>query len=107
MLGGGDGYTSLAAGSNKVDSGFILADVLEQYIADNSPVTYTTDGRISTSTATTYTAGDAPMPAELPNTAGPVAPLAWLLGLGAAAVLGGARLNAAARETVEQDETVA
>jgi 5'-nucleotidase / UDP-sugar diphosphatase len=107
MLGGGDGYTSLAAGSNKVDSGFILADVLEEYVAANSPVTYTTDGRISTSTATAYSSsGSAPTPAALPNTAGPVAPLAWLLGLGAAAVLGGARLSRTAQEPVESvDET--
>ena len=51
MLGGGDGYATLAAGSNKVDSGLIMADVVQDYLAANSPVTADTVtlGRISRS----------------------------------------------------------
>jgi 5'-nucleotidase len=46
MLAGGDGYAALAAGSNKVDTGYIMADVLNDYFVNNSPVDKATDGRI-------------------------------------------------------------
>ena len=51
MLGGGDGYATLAAGSDKVDSGLIMADVVQDYLTGNSPITAETVtlGRISRS----------------------------------------------------------
>lgn len=39
MLTGGDGYTSFTQGTDKVDTGFIMADVLADYIGANSPIT--------------------------------------------------------------------
>ncbi len=47
MLTGGDGYATFAAGSNKVDTGYVMADVLADYFRANSPVTKATDGRIT------------------------------------------------------------
>ena len=46
MLTGGDGYTSIAAGTDKVDTGLIMADVVQEYITARSPVNQGTDGRI-------------------------------------------------------------
>ncbi len=46
MLTGGDGYAVFAAGSNKIDTGYILADVLIDYFIRSSPVSAGTDGRI-------------------------------------------------------------
>jgi 5'-nucleotidase len=46
MLGGGDGYSMLTAGTAKVDTGYVLADVVAEYIASRSPVTIGLDGRI-------------------------------------------------------------
>jgi 5'-nucleotidase len=46
MLTGGDGYRSIAAGQNAIDLGYILADVVADYIAANSPVSVAVDGRI-------------------------------------------------------------
>ncbi|GAB4213300.1 MAG: 5'-nucleotidase C-terminal domain-containing protein [Roseiflexaceae bacterium] len=50
-LGGGDGYTALAQGTGKVDTGLIMADEVQNRIAALSfdgtqPLTYATDGRI-------------------------------------------------------------
>ena len=39
MLTGGDGYASFTQGTDKVDTGFIMADVLADYITANSPIT--------------------------------------------------------------------
>jgi 5'-nucleotidase / UDP-sugar diphosphatase len=47
MLTGGDGYTAFVAGRGGYDSGFILADVVEEFITANSPVNYVVDGRIT------------------------------------------------------------
>ena len=82
MLAGGDGYAAFAAGSNKVDTGYIMADVLSDYVVNNSPVNKATDGRIvqvevpftptptltATATATnTPTATPTPAPTETPT----------------------------------------
>lgn len=47
MLTGGDGYATFAAGTNKVDTGYVMADVLADYFRANSPVNKATDGRIT------------------------------------------------------------
>jgi 5'-nucleotidase len=39
MLAGGDGYASFTQGTDKVDTGFIMADVVADYIGANSPIT--------------------------------------------------------------------
>lgn len=39
MLTGGDGYASFPQGQDKVDTGFIMADVVADYITANSPIT--------------------------------------------------------------------
>jgi 5'-nucleotidase / UDP-sugar diphosphatase len=46
MLGGGDGYSMLTGGTNKVDTGYVLADVVADYVASKSPLTVGLDGRI-------------------------------------------------------------
>ena len=51
MLTGGDGYTAFTQGTNKLDSGLILADELQAYITARSesgakPLTTANDGRI-------------------------------------------------------------
>jgi 5'-nucleotidase len=51
MLLGGDGYTMFAKGSNGIDTGYIIADIVQEYIGANSPVNIGTDGRISEGTA--------------------------------------------------------
>ena len=76
MLTGGDGYAAFAAGSNKVDTGYIMADVVNDYFLNNSPVSKATDGRIvqtelpftptPTSTATA-TATPTSTPTETPT----------------------------------------
>jgi 5'-nucleotidase/UDP-sugar diphosphatase len=53
MLTGGDGYTAFTAGRGGYDSGFILADVVEEFITVNSPINYVTDGRITEGAAPT------------------------------------------------------
>lgn len=117
MLTGGDGYTAFAAGSNKIDTGLILSDIVEQYIAANSPVNATTDGRIAVGAGAALPAPApgtpspaAPVPATLPNTGGPLLPLGWLASLGASAIAGGMALRRrsqaeAAAEDVELVET--
>ncbi|WP_322513700.1 5'-nucleotidase C-terminal domain-containing protein [Chloroflexus sp.] len=110
MLTGGDGYSVFTRGRNQVDTGFILADVVEEYIAANSPVNPPVDGRIAVGAAPVQPATPAqpaapaqPVPATLPNTGGTLAPLAWLAGLGAAALAGGAALQRSAAVTEEQE----
>lgn len=39
MLTGGDGYASFTQGTDKVDTGFIMADVVADYITANTPIT--------------------------------------------------------------------
>jgi 5'-nucleotidase len=47
MLTGGDGYSVFAQGTNPVDAGFVLADVVQDYITAKSPVEPTAEGRIT------------------------------------------------------------
>jgi 5'-nucleotidase/UDP-sugar diphosphatase len=114
IAGGGDGYSVLQRGANKVDTGFLDADVLVEYLQARSPVNPQVEGRIVQSGALPGVAGvAAPAPAEtpaaLPRTGGESLP-AWLLALAAAGAIGGglrlreraARIAAASeRETVE------
>ncbi|HMQ32959.1 MAG TPA: 5'-nucleotidase C-terminal domain-containing protein, partial [Chloroflexaceae bacterium] len=65
QLVGGDGYTAFAQGSNRVDTGLIMADLVEQYIAANSPVNIGTDDRILQGAGTALPVtpiGEAPAP---------------------------------------------
>ncbi|MGQ9526624.1 5'-nucleotidase C-terminal domain-containing protein [Chloroflexus sp.] len=105
LLAGGDGYSVFTRGRNQVDTGFILADVVEEYIAANSPLNPAVDGRIAVGAApvTTPAQPTTPTPATLPNTGGALAPLAWLAGLGAAALAGGAALQRSAAESHEKE----
>lgn len=47
MLTGGDGYSVFTQGSGQVDTGFIMAEVLNDYIAAKSPVNQATEGRVT------------------------------------------------------------
>lgn len=124
MLVGGDGYTAFTQGSNSFDTGFILADLVEQYITANSPLNIGTDGRISVGAGSGAPApapapepapGEpapsepVPVPVTLPNTGGALAPLGWLASLGASALAGGMALRRRARaaEQAEPAEEVA
>jgi 5'-nucleotidase/UDP-sugar diphosphatase len=117
IAGGGDGYSVLQRGTNKVDTGFLDADVLVEYLQARSPVNPQVEGRIVQGGALPGAAATAPAPAStpaetpaaLPRTAGESLP-AWLLALAAAGAIGGglrlreraARIAAASeRETVE------
>jgi 5'-nucleotidase/UDP-sugar diphosphatase len=117
IAGGGDGYSVLQRGTNKVDTGFLDADVLVEYLQARSPVNPQVEGRIVQGGALPGAAAAAPAPAStpaetpaaLPRTAGESLP-AWLLALAAAGAIGGglrlreraARIAAASeRETVE------
>jgi len=115
MLAGGDGYRALASGRDAVDSGLILADLVERFINVNSPVSAATDGRIAQGAGASQpvsgapaTTPAAPVPAALPNTAGPALPLGWLAGLGVSAIAGGLALRRrAARQAAEEQPEVA
>ncbi len=96
MLGGGDGYEVFEQGSEQLDTGYIMADEVMDYIQANSPVSPSVDGRI--------VEGDQPFdqgaatPATLPNTnEAPVLPLAAIVIIAAAMVLGGITLRQARR----------
>lgn len=105
MLTGGDGYSVFTRGRNQVDTGFILSDVVEEYIAANSPVNPVVDGRIAigAAPATTPAQPSVPTPATLPATGGALTPLAWLAGLGAAALAGGAALQRTASHSPAEE----
>lgn len=47
MLTGGDGYSVFAQGSNRVDTGLVMADEVAAYITAKSPVTQGNEGRIT------------------------------------------------------------
>jgi 5'-nucleotidase/UDP-sugar diphosphatase len=118
MLSGGDGYTVFAQGSNQLDSGLLMADVVQVYITANSPISLAVDGRIAQGAGSAVApapatgetpAEPAPIPATLPNTGpGILQPLGMLASLGASALAGGLALRRRARveETVEDTETV-
>ncbi|NNJ09134.1 multifunctional 2',3'-cyclic-nucleotide 2'-phosphodiesterase/5'-nucleotidase/3'-nucleotidase [Chloroflexales bacterium ZM16-3] len=112
MLTGGDGYTAFAQGANPLDTGLILADVVQDYIAANSPVSPAVDGRIAVGAGSgagaTAPAPSTPatVPATLPNTsAGLLEPLGMLASLGASALAGGLALRRRAAR-IEQPESV-
>lgn len=113
QLVGGDGYSAFAAGSDKVDTGLIMADLVEQYIAANSPVNIATDGRIAQGAGVSLPVIPiapvtdepvAPIPAELPNTGGPLLPLGWLASLGASALAGGLALRRRGEQVRVEEE---
>ncbi len=102
LLTGGDGYTVLTQGSNKVDTGFIDADVTAEYITANSPVNPAVEGRITQGTAPAHTPAAQPgMPAELPRTGGDVTSLWLLAALGAGAIGSGLRLRERGKRIAE------
>jgi 5'-nucleotidase len=110
MLTGGDGYTAFAQGANPLDTGLILADVVQDYIAANSPVSPAVDGRIAVGAGSGATAPapstPATVPATLPNTgAGFLEPLGMLASLGASALAGGLALRRRVARS-EQPEAV-
>jgi 5'-nucleotidase len=101
LLGGGDGYSVFAQGANQLDLGFILADVVQEYIAARSPVNAATDGRISQGAGAAAPApvtAPAPMPISLPATGSSFDPLWLLAALGAGAISSGAALRRRVRE---------
>lgn len=111
---GGDGYSVLQQGTNRVDTGFIDADVLVEYIQSRSPVSPQVEGRIVQDGALpgAEVAAPAPAPAEtpaaLPRTSGESLP-AWLLALAAAGAIGGGlrlRERAARMAAASESETV-
>ncbi len=101
LLTGGDGYSVLQAGTNKIDTGLIDVDVTADYVRAHSPISPAVQGRIligaplpgSTTPATPTT------PATLPNTGGDLTPLWLLAALGASAVGAGARMRSRLRHT--------
>jgi 2',3'-cyclic-nucleotide 2'-phosphodiesterase (5'-nucleotidase family) len=46
LAGGGDGYTAFAAGTDRYDTGWLLSDVLAEYVREHSPLRVEVDGRI-------------------------------------------------------------
>jgi 5'-nucleotidase len=46
LLEGGDGYSVFAAGQNAYDTGYLLAEAVEEYIAAHTPVSPEIEGRI-------------------------------------------------------------
>jgi 2',3'-cyclic-nucleotide 2'-phosphodiesterase (5'-nucleotidase family) len=47
MAGGGDGYTAFQSGTNVVQPGETLLQVLVDYVTANSPVSAAVEGRIT------------------------------------------------------------
>jgi 5'-nucleotidase len=47
MMKGGDGYQVLTQGENQVDTGFLIADIVTEYIKNQSPITLKADNRIN------------------------------------------------------------
>jgi 5'-nucleotidase/UDP-sugar diphosphatase len=46
LAGGGDGYTAFAGGVDRYDTGWLLSDVLAEYVREHSPLRVEVDGRI-------------------------------------------------------------
>ncbi len=98
LLSGGDGYSVLQAGANKLDTGLIDVDVTAEYVRTHSPISPEVQGRIIVAGALPGAAATAPTtPAQLPNTGGDLTPLWLLAALGASAVGAGARIRSRAR----------
>ncbi len=101
---GGDGYSVLQRGTNRIETGFLDADVFVEYMRTNSPVNPQVEGRIVQNGLLPGVA--VPIPAELPRTGGELSP-AWLLALAAAGAIGGGlrlRERAARMAAHRQDE---
>ena len=115
LLTGGDGYSVLQAGTNKIDTGLIDVDVTAEYVRAHSPISPAVQGRILVGVplpgSTTPTAPGTP--STLPNTGGDLTPLWLLAALGAGAVGAGARMRSRLRHAqpaaaaVAVEETVA
>ena len=98
LLAGGDGYTVMSQGTNKLDTGLLDVDVTTEYIVARSPVNPQVEGRIIVGgTLPGAAARPAGTPAQLPNTGGDLTPLWLLAALGASAMGAGARLRNRAR----------
>ena len=104
LLTGGDGYTVLAQGTNKLDTGLLDVDVTTDYVVAHSPVNPQVEGRIVVSGTLPGAAAPGTRPAQLPNTAGELSP-AWLLAaLSAGAIGAGMRLRNRAQRVVAMAE---
>jgi 5'-nucleotidase len=98
LVAGGDGYTVLGQGANKLDTGLLDVDVTTDYVVAHSPVNPQVEGRIIVGGTLPGAAAGAPRaPAQLPNTGGDLTPLWLLAALGASAMGAGARLRNRAR----------
>jgi 5'-nucleotidase len=103
LIAGGDGYTVLGQGTNKIDTGLLDIDVTAEYIAAHSPVNPQVEGRIVVGGTLPGAAAPAPggtaapgqptTPAQLPNTGGDPSAVWVLAALGASALGAGARLR--------------
>lgn len=105
LAGGGDGYTVFESGANWYATGFVLADVVADYIREHSPVAPQVEGRIMRASSRAEKAVASPagqgagermiVPAALPNTGeagtdpAESAILMMLVTLGTIAVSGG------------------
>jgi 5'-nucleotidase len=109
LLTGGDGYTVLGQGTNKIDTGLLDVDVTTEYIVAHSPVNPQVEGRIVVGGTLpgAAAAGQPSRPAQLPNTGGDLSPLWLLAALGASAIGGGARLRRRAQRPAEPAEAAA
>lgn len=96
LVSGGDGYTVLSKGADRLDTGLLDVDVTSEYVAAHSPVNPQVEGRIVIG-GTLPGAAAAPAapgkPASLPNTGGDLSPVWLLAALGASAIGGGMRLR--------------
>jgi 5'-nucleotidase / UDP-sugar diphosphatase len=103
LIAGGDGYTVLGQGTNRIDTGLLDVDVTTDYISAHSPVNPQVEGRIVVGGTLPGAAAPAPgapapgAPTQLPNTSGDLTPLWLLAALGASAMGAGARLRNRAR----------
>ena len=78
LAGGGDGYAVFESGANWYATGFVLADVVADYIREHSPVAPQVEGRIMRASSRAEKAAASPagqgagermiVPAALPNT---------------------------------------
>lgn len=122
VIAGGDGYTALTKGTDKIDTGILDVDTTADYVAAHSPVNPQVEGRIlvngtlpgASAPAPSSGSGAGQVPAQLPNTGGDLSPVWLLAALGAGAIGSGLRLRNRARvaegaEEVasEEQETVA
>ena len=108
LIAGGDGYTILGQGTNKIDTGLLDVDVTTDYITAHSPVSPQAEGRIVVGAtlpgAAAPASGQPSKPAQLPNTSGDLSPLWLLAALGASAIGGGARLRSRTQRPSEPVE---